>query len=158
MGMGIQDWLAAFCPRLTRKVSASHWSLRWWQGVETVATGGSYLSVREFLYSGAGWHWGMSLQDYKSRIIVSHSRSGADRETALGVLTVTTLSSVGFVELELSVSPALDVIDRSDMKGMEVKEKLSFCRGRCVENCVRPLCLVVSRGLLWFLGHGHMPS
>lgn len=57
---------------------------------------------------------------YLSRGIAFHSASGADREVAYVVLTVAVLSLACFIGLELS----LNVMERSDMAWVKVKERL----------------------------------
>lgn len=81
----------------------------------------SYHSEREFLPSEAGGHCGTSRQEYHRRGIASHGGSGADREAARVVLTVAFLSI--FRGLELSDSSSPDVMERSDLEGVEVKER-----------------------------------
>lgn len=81
----------------------------------------SYYSAREFLPPEAGGHCGTSCQEYRGRGTASRGGSGADREAARVVLTVAFLSI--FRGLELSDSSSPDVMERSDLEGVEVKER-----------------------------------
>lgn len=146
MGLGIQDWLMAFSPRLTRKASTGLWGLR--QGAVVVGDG-TYHRVREFLPSGTCGHWGPSLQGYRGRGIASCGRSGADGEAAHVGLTVAVLLAC-FTELELSVFSSSDVIERLGIEGLEMKEMLPILLREMGGNCVRCLCFMLNGGLLWF--------
>lgn len=97
------------------------WLLR--SKLRAVATGGSHHSMREFLPPWAGGHCSTSLQRCWSRCVASSGRRGADREVVLVLLTVAVFSLQCFMGFEPSVSSPFDVVERSAMEGVEVKER-----------------------------------
>lgn len=96
--------------------------------------------MRELLSLGAGGHCDASLQGFCGRGVASGRGGRADREAACAVLlTVAVLFLTWLTGLDLSVSSSLHVVERSDMNGVERKERLPV-REKMVVSWGRKLC------------------
>lgn len=95
--------------------------------------------MREFLSSGTGGHCDASLQGYRDRGVASRRGGRADGEAAGTALLTVAVLLAWFAGLDLSVSSSLHVVERSDMDGVEGKERLPV-REKMVVSWGRKLC------------------